>query len=219
MGTAVQEIPMKFDFHIHTKYSNDSIMPLEVLRRVAKKERVIPVITDHNTIKGNMKYGCKIIGEEIRSQEGDIIGLFMMEEIPRGLPLVEVVEKLKQQDALVYVPHPFDSVRKHSSIKEEIRKIKPEVIEVFNPRTLKMEHNHIALKYAEEKNIQKIVGSDTHTRFEIGKTYVEMEDFYSKKEFLQNLKNAKFVTQPAPLWLHIFSKSSRAFRKAKAGLL
>ena len=219
MGTEIQELPMKYDFHIHTKYSRDSMLPIEVLKKVAKKEGVMPIITDHDTIKGNIKFGCKVIAEEVRTQEGDVIGLFMMEEIPRGLPLIEVVERVKQQDGLIYVPHPFDTLRRRSSVREAIEKIKPDMIEVFNPRTFMMQHNLKAMQYADEKNIPKIVGSDSHTRFEIGKTYIEMEDFYSKKEFMKNLKNAKFITKPAPIWVHIFSKTSRQFRKARAGLL
>lgn len=206
---------MKYDFHVHTKYSGDSLLPLELLRKIAKKEGIMPVITDHDTIKGNIKYGCKIIGEEIRAQEGDIIGLFMMEEIPRGLPMMEVVERIKQQDGLIYVPHPFDTTRKHSSIKEAIERIKPDVIEVFNPRTIKYENNQKAMRYAEEKNIAKAAGSDCHTRFEIGKTYVEMEDFYSKKEFLNNLKKARIITEKAPIWVHALTKTTVSLKNAR----
>ncbi|MFH1331915.1 MAG: PHP domain-containing protein [archaeon] len=219
MGTAVQEIQMKFDLHVHTKYSKDSILPLEVLRKITKKQGITPIITDHDTIEGNMKFGCKIIAEEIKTLQGEVVGLFMMEKIPGGLTLQETIDRLKQQDSIFYVPHPFDVHRKSSSIGEGIKKINPHAIEVFNPRTFSKENNLKALRYAEENNILKIVGSDAHTRFEIGKTYLEMEDFYSKKEFLQNLKKAKFVTKPAPIWVHALSKTSRQFRKARASLL
>ncbi len=99
----------------------------------------------------------------------------MMEQIPRGLELTEAVDRLRQQDALIYVPHPFDEVRKGTALMDNIKSIKADIIEVFNPRTINKNHNIKAFQYAEEKNIPKAVGSDSHTRFEIGKTYVVME--------------------------------------------
>lgn len=214
MGAAVQEIPMKIDLHVHTKYSKDSILPVNILKKISQKKGITPIITDHDTIQGNMEYGCKIIGQEIRTQQGEITGLFMMERIPRGLTIQETMDKLKQQDALIYVPHPFDRTRRGSPIRENIKHVKADIIEVFNGRTVKQEYDEMARKYAEEKNITKAVGSDAHTRFEIGKTYMIMEDFYSKKEFLKNLKKAVFVTEKAPLWVHAITKTTKRLKKS-----
>ncbi|MEM4245080.1 MAG: PHP-associated domain-containing protein, partial [Candidatus Nanoarchaeia archaeon] len=100
-----------------------------------------------------------------------------------------------------------------TALMDNIKMLKADVIEVFNPRTINKNHNVKAFQYAEEKNIPKAVGSDSHTRFELGKTYVIMEDFYSKKEFLQNLKKAQLVTNGAPIWIHAFSKTTRKLRK------
>ncbi len=208
---------MKIDLHVHSQYSKDSLLQLNLLKKLSQKKGITPIITDHNTIEGNLKYGCNVIAQEIRAEEGEIIGLFMMEGIQRGLPLQEVVEKLKQQDALIYAPHPFDGIRKETALQDAIKKIKVDVIEVFNGRTINDNHNKIAHKYAEENNIPKAVGSDSHTRFEFGKTYITMEEFYSKKEFIQNLRKALFVTKKAPLWIHALSKTTRKLKKA--GLL
>ncbi len=191
---------MKFEFHVHTQYSKDSILPIPLLKKLSQKKGITPIITDHDTIEGNLKYKCKVIGEEIYTQQGEIIGLFMMEGIPRGLPLPEVLDKLKEQDALVCLPHPFDITRRSTLIQEEVKKVKADIIEVFNARILMNKYNKIALQYATDRGLPKIVGSDSHTRFEIGNTYMIMDDFYSKKEFLRNLKEAKTSTsRPFPL--------------------
>lgn len=204
---------MKIDLHVHTKYSKDSILPLNILKKHTQKKGITPIITDHNTIKGNLKYGCKIIAEEIRANEGEIIGLFMMEEIPRGLPIEEVVDKIREQDGLILVPHPFDRVR-GGPLRENIRKVNADIIEVFNGRTIYYEDNKKANAYAEEKNIAKAVGSDAHTRFEIGKTYMMMDEFYSKKEFMKNLRKAEMVTNKTPIWVHAITKTTHKLKKA-----
>ncbi len=185
---------MKLEFHVHTQYSKDSILPIPLLKKLSQKKGITPIITDHDTIEGNLKYKCKVIGEEITTQQGEIIGLFMMECIPKGLPLPEVLDKLKEQDALVCLPHPFDITRRSTILSKEVKNIKADIIEVFNARILMNKYNKIALQYATEKNIPKIVGSDSHTRFEIGNTYISMDDFYSKNEFLRNLRKAKIST-------------------------
>jgi len=205
---------MNIDLHVHTKYSKDSILPIEVLKKITKKKGITPIVTDHDSIEGNLKYGCKIIGEEIRTNQGEIIGLFMMEGIPRGLPIEEVMDRLKQQDALVYVPHPFDSIRGGGPVRNNIRKIKADIIEVFNGRTIYDKDNRKAMLYAEEKNITKAVGSDAHTRFEIGKTYMVMDEFYSKKEFIKNLRKATLVTNKTPLWYHAVTKATHKLKRA-----
>ncbi len=203
---------MKLEFHVHTQYSRDSILPIHLLKKLSQKKGLTPIITDHNTIEGNLKYKCKIIGEEITTQQGEIIGLFMMECIPEGLPLPEVLDKLKEQDALVCLPHPFDITRRNTILGREIKNIKADIIEVFNARILMNKYNKIALKYATDKDLPKITGSDSHTRFEIGNTYMLIDDFYSKNEFLRNLKKAKISTSRPLPFVHALTFATKRLK-------
>jgi len=201
---------MKLDLHLHTKYSKDSILDLKTLRKVCNKKGITPIITDHNNIKGNLKFKCKILAEEIRTKDGEIIGLFMTEEIKPFLLLEETLDLLKQQDALVMIPHPFDFIRK--STLREIN-FKPDLIEIFNSRTILKSSNIKAERFAEKNNILKAVGSDAHTKFEIGNSYNMMEDFNSKKEFLKNLKKARLSYKPTSFIVHPYTKLIKAIKK------
>lgn len=204
---------MNIDFHVHTQYSRDCILPIEVLKKMSIKKGITPIITDHDTITGNLKFGCKIIGEEIRTLQGEIIGLFLMESIPRGLDLHEAVDRVREQDGLVYIPHPFDGYRTRTALMHEVGNIKADVIEVFNGRSFKDEFNKKALEYAEKNNLPKAVGSDTHTRFEFGRSYAIMDDFYSKKEFLKNLKKAQIVSNKGPSWAYFATAVVKKLKK------
>lgn len=202
---------MKIDLHMHTKYSPCSILRLNTLRKICNKKNITPIITDHNTTKGNEKFKCKILAEEITTKEGDLIGLFMTEEIKPKLPMEETLDILKQQDALIMAPHPFDTIRRAS-----LRKInfKPDIIEIFNSRTIMNKFNKKALNFANKNNITKAVGSDAHTRMEIGNAFNIMEDFNSKKEFLNNLKKAKFFCKKSPnLILYPYTTLIKIFKK------
>lgn len=191
---------IKIDFHIHSIYSKDSLTKLSTLNKIFKKHNLHPVITDHNTIKGAIKFkqlfGECLIGEEIMTKEGEIIALFVNEEIKPGLSAVETVEKIKDQDGVVYVPHPFDKLR--HNLKN--LNIKADIIEVYNPRVLIKEHNRMAEEYAEQNNLLKATGSDSHFSWHIGSCHNIIEEFNDKKELLQNLKHAKLIKKATPLY-------------------
>jgi len=197
---------MKLDLHIHTKYSKDSLLNLNTLRKLCSKYNITPVITDHNTIKGSLKFKCKILAEEISTNQGEIIGLFLTEEVKPFQTLEETLDILKQQGALTFIPHPFDTLRSDTLKNISFR---PDIIEVFNARNVFNKHNQKALTFANNNKLLKAVGSDAHTRFEIGKTYNIIEDFNSKKEFLKNLKKARFTKESSPLWIHGITKFTK----------
>jgi len=201
---------IKVDFHIHTVYSKDSFNSINVIKKICKKKGIFPVITDHNTIKGALKLKNCIVGEEIKTKDGEIIGLFLNEEIKKGLSIEETVEKIKEQDGLVYVPHPFDKLR--SCVKR--LNFKKDIFEVFNSRSLFQVFNRKAFEYAKRHNILMAVGSDAHLPIEIGKSYVIMEEFNleEKKELLRNLKNAKFHTEKSLPFVHIVSTIAKRIR-------
>jgi len=194
---------MKIDLHVHTKYSRDSLNTLNALRKVCKKKGLEITVTDHNEIKGALKFKPKIIGEEIKTKDGEVIGLFLNEKIRKGLSVEETVDLIREQGAIIMIPHPFDRLRK-SRLKKAIT---PEIVEVCNSRTLIKQDNAKAWELAKKLNVLKAVGSDAHFPFEVGSAYVEMDDFNSPKEFLKNLKTAKLFCRSSGILGHCLSKA------------
>lgn len=205
---------MKLDCHLHTKYSPDSLTSLEDFRRECIKKKILPIITDHNTIDGALRYKQLykdvIIGEEIKTNRGDLIGIFLNETIPKDIDLLEALDKIKQQGAISYVPHPFDEMRRSAVKKIDF---KADIIEVFNSRVIKQQYNRMAEDFANENNWTKAVGSDAHLPSEIGTSYIEIEEFNSEKEFLKNLKKAKLTKQPSPIYVHAVTKIVKPLKK------
>jgi len=208
---------MKIIFHLHSKYSKDSLLDLEKIAQIAEKNKIDAVIlTDHNNLAPEKEIEkikkIRIIpGEEIKTKEGEIIGIFLKEKIEMGLGIKETIEKIKEQKGLVIVPHPFDSFRKNrlkeKSLFENIDQI--EIIEIFNSRNILNSANKKALEFAKKYNKVFIVGSDAHSQFEIAKAIIEIEDFSDQFDFLEKLKKAKFFTKKTSIFVQslvIFNK-------------
>ncbi|MDI6738400.1 MAG: PHP-associated domain-containing protein [Nanoarchaeota archaeon] len=187
---------MKLDFHVHTKYSNDSLMSLETFNKVCKKRGLFPVITDHDTIKGAVEYkrrfGDCIIGEEIHTLQGDLTGIFLNEQIPAKIDVHEAVDIIREQGALVYIPHPFD-IGRMSTLK--VHDFKADIVEVFNARVVLQKYNRMANEYAEKHGLLKAVGSDSHFSSHVGICYAEMDSFDDIKGFKESLRKARLVTK------------------------
>jgi predicted metal-dependent phosphoesterase TrpH len=148
-----------------------------------------------------------IVGEEITTHKGEVIGLFLSEEIKPG-SLEEVIDEIRDQDGIVYVPHPFDRMRK-SRLKGKLNT--DHILEVFNSRCIYKEDNRKALQFAVENDLPMGSGSDAHTNLEIGMAFVRMEEFNSKKEFIENLKNGKVFGEISPVWVHGITKILKVF--------
>lgn len=195
----VAEIVMKIDFHVHTIYSKDSMTRLEDLAKKSEKIGIVPAITDHNSIKANEKMRgitkSFIPGEEILTAHGDVIGLYIEEEIPRGIDGYEAIDRIKEQGGIVYLPHMFDKTRKGAAELGE----KADIIEVLNGRALE-KYNKIAEEFAEKNKKLKAAGSDAHFLFEFGNAYTEVEgfDLDSPKEMLKALKKSKIFGSTNP---------------------
>ena len=184
------EVLMKVEFHCHTIYSRDSLSSLEdVLKKCDERGVDRLAITDHNTIRGalraqEMDPQRVIVGEEIVTREGgEILALFVKEEIPRGLPAVEAIRRLKEQDAFISLSHPFDYGR-HGWSRSLLEKVLPDLdaIEVFNARTILPEINQRAARYATEYELAGTVGSDAHQLLEVGRTTLSLPPFNSAAE-------------------------------------
>jgi predicted metal-dependent phosphoesterase TrpH len=198
------------DLHMHTDHSYDCATPVEVLLASAREQGLGAIaVTDHNEISGALEAREQaasadvkvIVGEEVKTAgEGEVIGLFIEEKIPRGLSLRETVTEIRRQGGVVYVPHPFD--RMHSVPDyEHLLEILDEVdaIEVFNPRVAIGAFNEEAGRFAAKYRIPAGAGSDSHVAQGLGSVRIQMHDFDGPVEFMQSLREAQILTRPSSL--------------------
>lgn len=205
---------IRVDLHTHTEYSSDSELALE--RAVVGWQRAgidCVAVTDHNTIAGAIALRDwaplrVIVGSEVRTCEGEIIGLFLHEEIARGLTPEETIRHIRDQQGLVMIPHPFDRFRRSRLTEEALRRVLPEVdiIEVFNARTAFARDNRRADLLAAEHGLIPVAGSDSHTAHELGRAYVEMPDFDSPQTFLESLRAGHLVKRQSSWFVHAHTR-------------
>ena len=166
---------LRYDLHMHTIYSRDgAIRPADAIR-IAKKRKLDGIaITDHNTIRGGMEAqklehnGLDIIcGAEMKTDRGDVIGLFLTEEI-NAVSHLEVLDEIKRQGGIAIIPHPFDSVRGSAFWLADNDSKKMDAIEVLNARCVFKRSNTMANVYADTYHVPKVGGSDAHFGAEIG---------------------------------------------------
>lgn len=197
---------IKTDLHCHTKGSVDSKISQEDLLKIINEGKLDKVaITNHNEIDDAISLYTKvpdkiIVGEEISSLEGHIIGLFLTKYIPPHQPIKQVIQQIKAQNGLVYIPHPYSTFR--SGIGEEtldLIKDDIDIIEVFNSRSFFPSENSKALNYAKKYNIMCGAASDAHELINLGKTYILIENFDLKESFMHNLKNATLIKKRASI--------------------
>jgi predicted metal-dependent phosphoesterase TrpH len=191
---------VRVDCHVHTVASGDSVLTLEELADRARQAGLDAVcVTDHNVTHAAVAAAERdlgvriIIGEEIRTRDGDVIGLFLTERIPYVLPLAEVIGLIRSQGGLVYVPHPFDPVR--SSLGAVLPALCAEgavdVIEVFNAKIADQSLNARALSLARSSGLPGGAGSDAHDAPGVGAAYLDMPDFDGPASFLAALAEAR----------------------------
>lgn len=186
---------VRVDLHAHTHFSGDcGLLPAAILRAADARGLSRLAITDHNSIRGGLEMHAIaperiIVGEEIKTRAGEIIGLFLQEEIPRRLTPMETVKRIKDQGGLVYIPHPFDRLRASRLRREALVEIAHhvDIVEVFNSRVTFPRDNRLAEEYALRFGLARGGGSDAHIAYEIGRTYVEMPDFKTPDEFMRAL--------------------------------
>ena len=204
---------LKADLHIHSEYSMDCDMSLDkIINRCLATGINCIAIADHGTTEGALKIQSiapfpVIIAEEILTPQGEIMGMFLKETIPSGLSAEETISRIKAQDGLVCLPHPFDTFRQ-SALGNNIRKEMVEqidIIEVFNARTLLPRFSNKALAFAQKYGIPGSAGSDAHTPHGIGNAYVEMPEFKGKDDFLQALAQGKVLGHKTNLLVHLSS--------------
>ncbi len=195
---------------MHTDHSPDCATPVEVLLATARERGLGAIaVTDHNEISGALEArdraaaaGVKVIvGEEIKTaSQGEVIGLFLEEKIPRGLTLHETITAIREQGGVVYVPHPFDrmhAVPDYEHLLSHLGEV--DAIEVFNPRVAISAFNDEAARFAAKYRIVAGAGSDSHVAQGLGSVRIRMRDFDGPAEFLQSLRDADILTRPSSL--------------------
>ncbi len=198
---------VRVDCHLHTAVSGDAVTTLDELAERVTQERLdVICITDHNVTSAAVAaterdIGARVIvGEEIRTRDGDVIGLFLTERIPYVLQLAEVIGLIRGQGGLVYLPHPFDPGR--SSLGEVAGTLcavgLADIVEVFNAKIQDPALNQRAAEVAARYGLPGGAGSDAHDPDGIGAAYLEMPDFDGPREFLAALAQAEVTGEHRP---------------------
>ena len=193
---------IEVDLHMHTDHSTDCATPVEVLLQTARDRGLGAIaITDHNEVSGalearriaaDMDDIKVIVAEEVKTAEqGEVIGLFLEEKIPKGLTMAETIAAIREQGGLVYVPHPFDrfhSVPDYEHLLDIVEEI--DILEVFNPRVAVTAFNEEAERFARKYRIVPGAGSDSHVAQGLGSVRVRIHDFEGPAEFLEAMRDA-----------------------------
>jgi len=176
-------------------------------------------VTDHNTIRGALAVKeiapfTVIVGAEVRSSEGEIIGLFLSEEVPAGLSATETIERIRTQGGLVSLPHPLDRFRGGVGA-DGLARLAPlvDIVEVMNARTTLGRDNDEAARLAAEHGLAGVAVSDAHSPWELGRAYVEAPSFEGPQEFLEALRWATCVGRPSTPLVHLISRYAVLRRK------
>lgn len=218
----------KIEFHIHTNKSKDSALSQIILLIMCKIKKIDCIaITDHNEIemakkikpffhKKNIEV---IIGEEIFTKDGEIIGLYLNEKIEPGLSAEETVKRIQKQNGFVYIPHPYDEKRMKTVISSNaLESIKNfvDLIEFHNGRNVNPVFSTKQEKIVDKLGLRKVVGSDAHTFYEIGRNYC-LVDSIKKEDLLINLEKAIFVKRNCIKFAHFNTKIVKLFKMILKG--
>jgi predicted metal-dependent phosphoesterase TrpH len=216
---------IRFDMHLHSWYSTDSAIPVTEIVKCHKRRGILPLVCDHNSITGAQKvYGeiCaadpdipSILAEEIMTSDGEIIGLFLSEEIPPFLSAEETLDRIQDQGALSIIPHPFCSYRSSVLRSDVLDKIicRVDIIEGFNARVIDDHDNLVARQYAARYKKPISAGSDAHTPCELGRTWMSLQPFSTPAELLQEITEATVTYQHMHPSVHTMTRFVKAGRK------
>ena len=185
-------------------------------------------ITDHTTLAGGLEAvsiappGLLVIpGEEIKSSEGEIIGLFLTEEIPAGLTPEETTERIHEQGGVVIIPHPFDPLRQSplrtTALERLVAAGMVDAIEVLNARMALRSHNLRGAKFAARHGLPGTAGSDGHSRSEYAHAWIEIAPFTTRDEFVANLAGAQIGGDLSPFFVHFGSVIAKRRQKLAQG--
>lgn len=213
-------IMVKVDFHTHSVLSPDGNISAEQYRQVLESGTLDCIaITDHDTIEFAVELQSElgkdriIIGEEISTEQGDIIGLFLEKAIAPQPTVDAAVEAIKTQGGIVYIPHPFETIR--SGVKEDdLKRIEKQVdiIESANGRAYFQNYGPQAHTWARMHNIPAFASSDAHRSGTLGKTYSSLQDTPTAENIRELVKTAR-KTYARPSLLDILAPKLNRLRK------
>ncbi len=216
-----------FDLHLHTDASPDSLLsPVELLEACSRRGLAGVAVTDHNTIKGALEVlrlastGLQVIvGEEVETLQGEVLGLFLREEVPARIDVWETARAIRTQGGLVGVPHPCDSWRHVLSlewVEELARTGLLDFIEGRNGRVPSQESNRRAEALGRRLALPMTAGSDAHSSREVGACTVLMPAFSGPQEFLAALSQGRLLGRPSPPWCKVGSMVARLHRYGRS---
>ncbi len=190
---------LRVDLHLHSSYSHDGRSSLQQLIEGAREcglDRI--ALTDHNTFDGaaalvRMQPELAIAGEEVKTLEGEVIGLFITERVQPFLRPEQALDLIHQMGGLTYVPHPLDRHRSHFLAERLVALAdRIDIIETYNP-WCDAASNQAAARLAEDLNKVAATGSDAHSADELGHSWMEMEEYSGTADFLEKLRFARHV--------------------------
>jgi len=198
--------------HMHTEYSRDSRVTLAAFAELARKAQLGAVcITDHDTIEGGVRLremgtGLQVIvGEEITTADGEVVGLYLEKKVAPGLTAEHTIGLIHEQGGLAYVPHPFSRNRRRHLRHSVLERVAPtlDIVEVFNAREVASASNVLALEFARAHDLPGGVGSDSHRPIEIGRAYVDIAPFVTPMELLVALRGGKVTGTLSGFGIHV----------------
>ena len=212
---------MRYDLHIHSKYSTDGVLDPEKIVKIAIKRELNGIaITDHNTIKGGIKTKKYervdfqiVVGSEIMTECGEIIGLFLTEEV-KSREVQDVISEIRDQDGIIVIPHPFDELRRSAAHpkEEDVKFI--DCIEGFNSRCIYKKYNNKAVEFAMKHNLTVTAGSDAHFSNEIGNAGIITETEDIRESLIKN--DIMIFGKRSPLVNHVGTKMLKYFKSISA---
>lgn len=215
-------MPYRIDLHTHSHASPDgSIRTGDYLRMLLQGRLDAVAITDHNTIEEavelHQQLGDRIIiGEEITTTAGEVIGLYLTEVVPAGLSLLEAVRCIRGQGGLVYIPHPFETVRKGITAEdlETIAKY-VDIIEIHNGRAVFQNRHRRAVTWSKQHTIPGAASSDSHGRVDWGRTYTIIDELPTRKNLKKLLQTARYHHAAPGMRGMLYPKFNRLRRKGR----
>jgi predicted metal-dependent phosphoesterase TrpH len=190
---------VRVDLHLHSNYSHDGSSSLDELIARAREcglDRI--ALTDHNTVEGalslaRMEPQLTIVGEEIKTLEGEVIGLFISRRVQPFLRPEEALDMIHGMGGLTYIPHPLDRQRAHF-LSERIAHLanRIDILETYNP-WCDAAANQAAAQLADDLGKVAATGSDSHSALELGRSWMEMDVYASPQDFLEKLRFARHV--------------------------
>lgn len=211
----------RVDLHLHTHYSRDCAVSPQRLIQTARERGLSRIaVTDHNRIAGALEAQAiapdfVIVGEEIKTDSGELLAYFIREEIPAGLSPEETIRRIREQGGIVGVSHPLDQLRREAMGRDVLLQILPQVdcLEVFNARVVWPSDNARARAFAREHGLAGTAGSDAHSVYEVGRAYLEMPPFAGPGEFLEALKQGEARGRLSTPLVHLISTFNKLRRR------